>query len=629
MIFLEMLFIFVALVALCNQRQIIGKSAFAMALGLTLFLNCLISGADIRAELWSNMTFQVGEVAVYLPVLAAFLMFYAVSGVLATQRLLCGIVIAYFIYIYFGQIVRLQCHWAGFSLFAGINGTSLDSLLSAGRTNVNITAVGHFLEFLTVPVIYSKAFRSGQRRWSAVLAALFCAQAVGMLPELLIAMSSGEIPTIFNGNFYARSIASIVIGTLLALYLDKLETETAEAKTGTWDFIFAFFGSYSRAQQLETDLRETETNYRHIFRHTADAIIVLTESGRVYDANISAEKLFSIRKNDTVIGENILNKIDFLPPDKPDLTSIGNEPVYFRCRINPDTPGERILAASCSAIRVKERQLTILIGRDITEELRLAEEKAALTEHLNHAQRLESLGILAGGIAHDFNNYIHAILGHVDVATMLDAGDPESLNTHLKKIGSIAEHAGKLTGQMLGFARKGKYNVVEVELPELFENCRTLLNPKKIGAIDFQISIPATEKWTIKADLLQMQQVLMNMLLNSVDALNAVTDREQKLTLSVCSAAESQLEFDPPQEFADAGIDDYLCINIRDNGCGMSENTANKIFEPFFTTKPVGVGTGMGLSMAYGIIANHKGWLQLKTVPGEGTLFCIYLPRSR
>ena len=86
MIFLEMLFIFVALVALCNQRHVIGTSAFAMALGLTLFFNCLITGADIRAELWSDMTFQVGEVAVYLPALAAFLMFYAVSGVLTTQR---------------------------------------------------------------------------------------------------------------------------------------------------------------------------------------------------------------------------------------------------------------------------------------------------------------------------------------------------------------------------------------------------------------------------------------------------------------------------------------------------------------------------------------------------------------
>ena len=178
---------------------------------------------------------------------------------------------------------------------------------------------------------------------------------------------------------------------------------------------------------------------------------------------------------------------------------------------------------------------------------------------------------------------------------------------------------------MLGFARRGKYHVVDIVLAELFEQCRMLLAPQKLSDIELEVTIPDRE-FHISADMFQIQQVLINMLLNAVDALNGVENA--RLELFAVPADESPVAFAPPPgDMENAYISEYLAIIIRDNGCGMPPEVASRIFEPFFTTKPVGSGTGMGLSMAYGIIANHKGWIQLDSVPGRGTTFAIFLKR--
>ena len=141
--------------------------------------------------------------------------------------------------------------------------------------------------------------------------------------------------------------------------------------------------------------------------------------------------------------------------------------------------------------------------------------------------------------------------------------------------------------------------------------------------MNFEVTLPENDL-KISADTFQMQQVLINMLLNAVDALNGVA--EPKLELFALEAVDSPVPFAPPPgDLENALPSDYLAIIIRDNGCGMSPEVADRIFEPFFTTKPVGSGTGMGLSMAYGIIANHKGWIQLKSAENSGTAFAIFM----
>ena len=116
-------------------------------------------------------------------------------------------------------------------------------------------------------------------------------------------------------------------------------------------------------------------------------------------------------------------------------------------------------------------------------------------------------------------------------------------------------------------------------------------------------------------------------MLNAIDAMEQ-NQGEQRLTLFAGPAAEAPLPFSPPADHSDARPEEYIFIQVADNGCGMDRATMEKAFEPFFTTKPVGRGTGMGLAMVYGTVSHHQGWIELESTPGAGSSFCIFLPRS-
>ena len=622
MVFMEMLFLFVALLALYHQRKVIGENAFLMLLALLFTFDRWIAAADIRVVLWNDVTFRVGEVAIGLPAITAFLLVYVMQGVLAAQRVLLGMITAFFIYIYMGQITRLQCEWDGFSLFPGLYGGALEALLSSGRATVNLLAVSHFFELVSLPMIYKLWRNSGlSRRW-AIFLAMPCMILVGLLPVVASGSIAGEgITSVFNGDFYARMGGVVILAILLNIYIERFEQEVSDSGRGVFDFVFAFFGSYGRLQEAEKNLQEWQNRFYTVFDHSTEIIVTCDENGNLMDANIVAKKLFQLSGNNR---EHSLTLDKILKmTDGSDFVLPGSENLPWR---GDCIAGGRILQSSIFPVTVQKQRLLVMNARDVTQEREYAKEKEQLTEQLNHSQRLESLGILAGGIAHDFNNCIHAILGYVDVAMLFGKDDPETVNKHLEKIGKVAEQAGKLTGQMLGFARRGKYHVVDIVLADLFEQCRMLLAPQKLSDIELNVTIPDRE-FHISADMFQIQQVLINMMLNAVDALNAVENA--KLELFAVPASDSPVAFAPPPgDMENADISEYLTIIIRDNGCGMSPEVSSRIFEPFFTTKPVGSGTGMGLSMAYGIVANHKGWIQLASTPGKGTTFAIFLKRT-
>ena len=624
MVGMEMLFLFTILLALYHQRKVIGDSAFIMIIALLFTFDRWIAPADIRVVLWGDETFRVGEVAIGLPALTAFLLVYIMQGVLAAQRVLLGMIVAFLIYIYMGQITRLQCDWTGFSLFPGLYGGALEALLSSGRATVNLLSVAHFFELLCLPVIYNRWLSLGfSRRWS-ILLAMPCALLAGLLPSLVSGIAGDSMSQIFNGDFYARLVGVMILAVMLVIYIERFETEVVDNRhAGVLDFIFAFFGSYGRLQETEKHLKEWQNRFHAVFDHSTEIIITCDDRGKIVDANIAAKELFHSFKNGNIAGIRLEKLINREQGGNVELPTDISAPLQIDCVTRGPEKNRKILQTSIFPVQLPQRKLLVMTARDVTREREYAREKEALTEQLNHSQRLESLGILAGGIAHDFNNCIHAILGYVDVATIFNQGDPEAMRTQLEKIGSIAEQAGKLTGQMLGFARRGKYHVVEIDIAGLFEQCRMLISPQKLGAVNFEVT-PPEHDLKISADTFQMQQVLINMLLNAVDALNGTAD--PKLELFALEAVDCPVPFAPPPgDLENASPADYLAIVIRDNGCGMSPEVAARIFEPFFTTKPVGSGTGMGLSMAYGIIANHKGWIQLKSAENSGTSFAIFM----
>ena len=618
--FLELIFIFVVLAALCHQRERIGIAPMVMVFATVLCFGTLISAAEVFLPLPWGGELNVAQVVIFMPMLAAFLMVYLTLGVLKAQRLLLGMVSSFLIYLYFIMLIKVQCS----SISQGALRDVIFILLADGTASVNLAAVSNLIAFFTVPIFYTM-FSLRIWRTLRIILAMLLSLTLGAIPEAVVLFINGSFGALPWPSFLTTLAITPLVGFFLSLYLSLLQKDIPENNRRCFDFVFAFFGSYGRVKELEDDLDSWANRYHQILRHTAEVVVMADEKGIIQEVNIAACQLFGCRHASSLIGKELFSYLQKKDPADIELKNAVDEAVYFNCTVNSGE-NEKILSASLSPVRIKNRLLLVMIGRDITEEVTLAREKEELAEQLMHSQRMESLGMLAGGIAHDFNNCIHAILGHADVASMISAGSPEKVDNHLQKIIAIAEKAGKLTSQLLGFARKGKYNVVEIDLKQLLEECTALLDPYRVRGVDF------TNKYLsgnlrICGDQVQMQQVILNLLINALDA-TAGNSGERKIMVSAGMAENAPCEFLPTPDFSGAEIKNYLFFAVADNGSGMDENTRKRIFEPFFTTKPVGTGTGMGLAMVYGTVNNHKGWIQLQSSPGNGTVFCIFLPQS-
>lgn len=621
--FLELTFAFIALLICFQQRRAIGKSPFAMAMGFLLILCHLLNAAEIRGVLNKDCSFLIGNAICYLPVLGAFLVLYIVSGIRATQHIIIGATILFGFYIYLGEVTSLQCNWLGFSISSGLSGPTLDMLLSSARRDVNLATLLHLADFFIVPAAYTKLQNWKQPVFIRVAGALFAAQFACIMPVLLVRLGTGMPLEVFSGDQIVRAIINVWLSVIISIYLSKLETEKVSGASSPLDLFFAFFGSYERAKILEENVKEWENRYKKILLNVTELIVILDTDGKICDLNSAAARALG-KSEKELIGFELFSRVSLTDYESPEVLYMTDTPIRFKCVLDPDSGNPRQIDNSLTPIRVSDKTLLVLVGHDITDELKSAAEKQALTEQLFHAQRLESLGVLAGGVAHDFNNCIHSILGHVDMGIMMNSEHPEFCK-RLERIGKIAEQASNLTTQLLGFARKGQYRVENQNIRKLLEDSATLLEPHISNKVSLQHEI-AEGDWFVKGDNVQLRQILINLCLNAVDATAEQTERN--IYISVGNACDSGLPFNVPAEFENKDIAQYLFIKVRDNGCGMSEEVKAKVFDPFFTTKPVGVGTGMGLAMVYGTVNHHNGWIYLDSELGKGTTFCLYLPKA-
>ncbi len=242
-------------------------------------------------------------------------------------------------------------------------------------------------------------------------------------------------------------------------------------------------------------------------------------------------------------------------------------------------------------------------------------ERKKLEDQLRQVQKMESLGTLAGGIAHDFNNVLAIINGFVEIALSRADVDASSVR-YLREIHTAGQRAIGLVRQILTFSRKTETAFRPVSVNQHMQDLGRMCSetfPRTVSfAFELDESIPP-----IAADPNQMQQVIMNLCVNARDAMSA----GGKITLGTSKV--------PGTRLARLGADverDYVCIKVSDTGCGMPPLVRARIFEPFFTTKQNSGGTGLGLSVVYGIILNHRGFLEVDSVEGEGSTFQIYLP---
>ncbi len=252
----------------------------------------------------------------------------------------------------------------------------------------------------------------------------------------------------------------------------------------------------------------------------------------------------------------------------------------------------------------------IAIKRDLTEQRKLEAQ-------LQHAQKMESIGTLAGGIAHDFNNILTTIIGYGTFALLKMAPDDPKRH-YIQHMLEASDRAAHLTKDLLLFSRKQVFNKKPLELNLVVAKVEKFL--KRVIGEDIEVkTIPLNSALPVLADDYQLEQVLMNLATNARDAM------PRGGTLSVTTTqVQINEKFVAAQNFGTPGP--YALITVTDTGCGMDETTQQRIFEPFFTTKEVGKGTGLGLAVAYGIIQQHEGYINVYSEPGTGTTFRIYLP---
>jgi signal transduction histidine kinase/CheY-like chemotaxis protein len=265
----------------------------------------------------------------------------------------------------------------------------------------------------------------------------------------------------------------------------------------------------------------------------------------------------------------------------------------------------------------------VSINRDITEQKRYAEERQRLYEQLQHLQKMESIGRLAGGIAHDFNNILAAILGNVKMAT--EKTTDEKVTKYLSRIKAASERASALTQQLLGFARQGKYVPAPVDLFDCVRNVVEMLE----HTIDKRIEVvvePASMPTKVIGDRTQLEQVILNIAINAVDAIMPTLEKKQHGVLRFAwrSGVREEIKDVNKHLLLDQP---YFCLAISDSGVGIPKEIQKKIFEPFFTTKEIGKGTGLGLAMVYGIMQNHHGAVYVESEVGRGATFELYFPQ--
>ncbi|MGD9382966.1 MAG: PAS domain S-box protein [Desulfobacterales bacterium] len=355
--------------------------------------------------------------------------------------------------------------------------------------------------------------------------------------------------------------------------------------------------------------------YRSLLHSSADAIVI-------YDLKGTAEYISPVFTQ--IFGwtlEELKGKqIPFLPEFErestmaiiKDLVEKGTPCHGFETKRY--TKDGRLLEVSISASRYDDHQGkpvgTLAILRDISA-------KKKFEAKLQYMERMEAIGTLAGGIAHDFNNLMMGMQGNISLI-LYDADPLPPYYERLKTIEKLIQSGSDLTRQLLGYARKGKYEVKPINLNQIVKyNSETFGRTRKNITIHREF---AEDLFAIKADESQIGQVLINLYINAADAMPDGGELILK-TMNVTHKKMKNKRYDPKPGR-------YVLLEVTDNGTGMDEKTIERIFEPFFTTKEMGGGSGLGLASVYGIIKGHGGYIEVDSEKGHGTTFSIYLPAS-
>jgi two-component system, cell cycle sensor histidine kinase and response regulator CckA len=368
----------------------------------------------------------------------------------------------------------------------------------------------------------------------------------------------------------------------------------------------------------EEELIDSEARYRRLFEAAQDGILILDEqTGLIVDVNPFMVKLLDYSREEYIgmalwdIGlfEDIgFSKIAFRELKAKEYVRYEDLPLK--------TKGGRTVSAEfvSNVYRVNGKKVIQCNIRDITQRKHTEQS----VERIQQAQKMESIGQLAGGIAHDFNNLLGVILGYCEILE----GQPELPEPTCKMVQEI-HNAGSLaasfTQRLLAFSRRQVLQPVVMDLNAVVNRATSMLGGMIGDNIDL-VSVLSADLGTIKADPGQVEQVLMNLAINSRDAMpqgGKIIFETANMDVDEAFAEQHPLTKPGP----------YVMLTVSDTGIGMDKQTRAHIFEPFFSTKEIGKGTGLGLATVFGIVSQCVGSIDVYSEPGLGTTFKIYFPR--
>jgi len=432
--------------------------------------------------------------------------------------------------------------------------------------------------------------------------------------ERMRKLMKGEIQLVSLDRLYVRGDGTEFWGNLSGRRLENQD--------GSLRALVGVITDITERKLVEDELRKSEAKQRAMIENIVDVIAILDRDGiNRYDSP-NIEKWFGWRTWD-VVGSAIWDNIhpDDLKSAQKVFADILGEPgaaktaeCLFRCR---DGRYKWIEYTADNLLHDPNVAGVLFSYHDITERKRAEMEHRRLEHQFHHAQKMESLGVLAGGIAHDFNNILAVIMGQCFMARK-DTDLQKTYEQYFMQIETAAGRAAVLCRQMLTYAGRTEFVQTRLSLGPLVEEVTRMIQSaiKKNVTIELDLKCDIPE---IDGDVSQIQQILMNLIINSAEAIG---DANGTIRIALAKTAIM-----PEQTFSDVfgttiHAGNYACLEISDTGCGMDEETQKRIFEPFYTTKFT--GRGLGMSAICGIIKAHDAALQLTSKPDVGTNFKIF-----
>jgi two-component system, cell cycle sensor histidine kinase and response regulator CckA len=377
-----------------------------------------------------------------------------------------------------------------------------------------------------------------------------------------------------------------------------------------------------RAQE---ELRQSEERFRAIFEHAVVGISQTSVEGRFLTANLELARMLGYSSAKELIGAiHSIREQVYVDGDLRAgfLKQIAQDGLVrgFEMEARRSDGSTTWIAVSARAVRDADHQIVYIqsVVEEIAARKRAESELERLRSQLLHIQRLESVGQLAAGVAHDFNNILTIIQGY----TSLLQGSDENLDKAdcLERIADASRRAANLTRHLLSFSRRQARDLQEVDLIQLLEGLIPVLQRTIPENIAIRVE-KETSDAILHADPAMLETVIVNLTTNARDAMPS-----GGTLLFRCE--RRMIDGDYARLNREASEGDHICLSVVDSGSGMEVRTMQRVFEPFFTTKDVGKGTGLGLSAAYGIVKQHKGWIEVESVKGCGTTFTVFLPAA-